>query len=719
MRNTIAILLFGVLAAVLVTHSAKANPDIPIEDFEKVDYGDWEAEGTAFGSGPAEGTLPDQMRVDGFRGKRLVNSYFGGDGATGVLTSPPFKLERPYINFLIGGGGHGLNTSVALLYEGKPVRIATGPNTEPGGRETLKWTHWEVSEFMDKEVQLQMNDQQTGTWGHINADHFVQSDQPYVSEKTRAIEVQHRYLNLPVKNDAPKKWVRLLEGDTLLREFEIELAPGEPDFWVFLDLTPFMGKTLTLWADEIEHDNKGFEAIEQAEEIRGGETMYREQYRPQFHFSSKRGWNNDPNGLVYYKGEYHLFYQHNPYGWNWGNMTWGHAVSKDLVHWEELGDALHPDGLGTIFSGSAVVDEQNTAGFQQGDEKTLVAAYTYAGDTNRWSEGQKFTQAIAFSNDRGRTWTKYEGNPVLGHIVGGNRDPKLIWHEPSKHWVMVLYLDEHRMGIFTSTDLKSWERQSELESFYECPELFQLPVDDNSDTRKWILYGASGEYFTGEFDGRTYTPDGDALPFNYGNCFYASQTFSDIPPEDGRRIQIAWGRTGHPDMPFNQMMNFPVELSLRTTDAGPRLFAWPVHEIASLHQKEHVFPVMELADTSRTLENIAGGLYDITAVFEMGSAEESGIMVCGLPITFYAKAGELRCGDKTAPLKPDSGAIHLRLLVDRLSVEIFANEGRVYMPMSHIQEETDTGLEVFAKGGTATFSSLTVHELASAWKTGE
>ncbi len=719
MRNTIAILLFGVLAAVLVTHSAKANPDIPIEDFEKVDYGDWEAEGTAFGSGPAEGTLPDQMRVDGFRGKRLVNSYFGGDGATGVLTSPPFKLERPYINFLIGGGGHGLNTSVALLYEGKPVRIATGPNTEPGGRETLKWTHWEVSEFMDKEVQLQMNDQQTGTWGHINADHFVQSDQPYVSEKTRAIEVQHRYLNLPVKNDAPKKWVRLLEGDTLLREFEIELAPGEPDFWVFLDLTPFMGKTLTLWADEIEHDNKGFEAIEQAEEIRGGETMYREQYRPQFHFSSKRGWNNDPNGLVYYQGEYHLFYQHNPYGWNWGNMTWGHAVSKDLVHWEELGDALHPDGLGTIFSGSAVVDEQNTAGFQQGDEKTLVAAYTYAGDTNRWSEGQKFTQAIAFSNDRGRTWTKYEGNPVLGHIVGGNRDPKLIWHEPSKHWVMVLYLDEHRMGIFTSTDLKSWERQSELESFYECPELFQLPVDDNSDTRKWILYGASGEYFTGEFDGRTYTPDGDALPFNYGNCFYASQTFSDIPPEDGRRIQIAWGRTGHPDMPFNQMMNFPVELTLRTTESGPRLFAWPVHEIASLHQKEHVFPVMELADTSRTLENIAGGLYDITAVFEMGSAEESGIMVCGLPITFYAKAGELRCGDKTAPLKPDSGAIHLRLLVDRLSVEIFANEGRVYMPMSHIQEETDTGLEVFAKGGTATFSSLTVHELASAWKTGE
>lgn len=275
------------------------------------------------------------------------------------------------------------------------------------------------------------------------------------------------------------------------------------------------------------------------------------------------------------------------------------------------------------------------------------------------------------------------------------------------------------MGFFTSTDLKTWERQSELESFYECPELFQLPVDGDSPTMRWILYGASGEYFTGDFDGKTYTPDGNALPFNYGNCFYASQTFSNIPPEDGRRIQIAWGRTGHPDMPFNQMMNFPVELTLRTTESGPRLFAWPVREIAVLYQKEKAFPVLELADTSRRLENITGGLYDVSAVFEMGDAEEAGVTACGLPITFNTGASELRCGDKAAPLKPADGAIHLRLLVDRLSVEIFANEGRVYMPMRYVQEETDTNLEVFAKGGTATVTNLTVHELASAWATGQ
>ncbi len=715
MRAHAVIILAGVLAAGV--YASDTGPaDVMIEDFEHRGYGDWQAEGDAFGPGPAEGTLPDQMRVEGFRGNRLVNSYFGGDGATGLLTSPPFKVERPYINFLIGGGGHGINTSVALLYEGEPVRVSTGPNTEPGGREQLKWTHWEVSEFMDKEVRIRINDQQTGTWGHINADHFVQSDQPYVSEKTRAIEVQYRYLNLPVKNDAPKKWVRLLAGDTLLREFEIELAPGEPDFWVYLDLTPFMGKTLTLWADEIEHDNAGFAATEQAEEIRGGEMMYREPYRPQFHFSSKRGWNNDPNGLVYYKGEYHLFYQHNPYGWNWGNMTWGHAVSKDLVHWKELGDALHPDALGTIFSGSAVVDEQNTAGFQQGDEKTLVAAYTYAGDTSRWSEGQKFTQAIAYSNDCGRTWTKYDGNPVLGHINGGNRDPKVIWHEPSKSWVMVLYLDDHRMGIFTSKDLKIWENQSELKCFHECPELFPLPVDGDGGKMKWVLYGAAGDYFVGAFDGKTFTPDGEAIPFNHGNCFYASQTFSNIPEEDGRRIQIAWGSAGHPDMPFNQMMNFPVELILRTTEEGPRLFAWPVREIESLYRNTSSYTKFDLPGISHSFECGGSGLLDVQVVFENSDAVEFGLNVCGITVSYHPESGELRCKDKAAALAPEGGKIQMRLLVDRLSVEIFGNGGRVYMPMRHVQENTGIGLELFAKGGTASVESLTICELASAWE---
>lgn len=719
MRNTIAILLRGAIASLLVATGAAAASDILIEDFEKADYGAWQAEGEAFGPGPAEGTLPDQMRVYGFSGKRMVNSFYGGDGATGTLTSPPFKVERPYINFQIGGGGHGIATSVALLLDGNAVRVSSGPNTEPGGREELKWTHWEVSEFMDKEVQIQITDQQTGTWGHINADHFVQSDSPCVSEKTRTIEVQRRYLNIPVKNGATKLCMRLLQEGDIVREFEVELAPADPDFWVFLELAPFQGKNLTLWADAVERNNKGFDTIQQADEIVGGENLYREKYRPQFHFSSKRGWINDPNGLVYYAGEYHLFYQHNPYGWNWGNMTWGHAVSKDLVRWTELGDAIHPDALGTIFSGSAVVDEQNTAGFQRGDEKTLVAVYTYAGDTSRWSEGVKFTQAIAYSNDRGRSWIKYDGNPVLGHINGGNRDPKVIWHEPSKQWVMVLYLDDHRMGIFTSKDLKTWENQSELKCFHECPELFQLPIDGDGSKMKWILYGAAGEYFIGEFDGKEYKPDGDAIPFNHGNCFYASQTFSNIPEEDGRRIQIAWGSAGHADMPFNQMMNFPVELSLRMTQDGPRLFAWPVREIETLYKESTDMPDMELRDASHRLDYKGNGLMDINLVFQNDSAAEFGAIVRGLTVVYDARAGELRCGDKTAPLANLGGRIELRMLVDRLSTEIFANNGQVYMPMRHLQEGNAVDLEVFAKGGEAVVTGITVNELSSAWEAGQ
>ena len=171
--------------------------------------------------------------------------------------------------------------------------------------------------------------------------------------------------------------------------------------------------------------------------------------------------------MVYYGGEYHLFFQHNPYGWKWGNMTWGHAVSKDMVHWEELGDAIHPDALGTIFSGSAVVDWHNTTGFQTGDAPPLVCIFTYAGGTNLSSQDVPFTQALAYSNDKGRTWTKYEDNPVQGHLCEGNRDPKVIWDENAKQWVIVLYTCDNTLVFFTSPDLKQWEQVSELNGFYE------------------------------------------------------------------------------------------------------------------------------------------------------------------------------------------------------------------------------------------------------------
>jgi fructan beta-fructosidase len=248
--------------------------------------------------------------------------------------------------------------------------------------------------------------------------------------RSRQIAVQHRYLHLPVKNGATMRHLRLLVDGRLVRGLDIELALGEPDFWVFTDLVPFQGQTLTIEAADDTLPAEALDAITQQDALPSADTLYREAYRPQFHFTSRRGWNNDPNGLMYYQGEYHLFYQHNPYGWKWGNMHWGHAISPDLVHWRELGDAIFPDQLGTIFSGSGVVDHENTAGWQTGDEQTLVCLYTSAGDTSVESKGQPFTQSIAYSTDRGRTFTPYAGNPVVAHIAGSNRDPKVIWHAP-------------------------------------------------------------------------------------------------------------------------------------------------------------------------------------------------------------------------------------------------------------------------------------------------
>ena len=315
--------------------------------------------------------------------------------------------------------------------------------------------------------------------------------------------------------------------------------------------------------------------------------------------------------MVYYDGEYHMFWQHNPYGWNWGNMTWGHTVSKDMVHWKELGDAIHPDHLGTIFSGSAVVDEKNTAGWQTGDEKVIVCAYTSAGGTNFWSRGEPFTQSIAYSNDRGRTWTVYENNPVLGHINGSNRDPKVIWHEPTGRWVMVLYLDGRRMGFFSSSDLKSWTKHSELKCFHECPELFELPVDGDKGNTRWILYGGSGDYLIGDFDGKEFKPEGKAIRFQHGNCFYASQTFNNMPKDDGRRIQMAWGRIATPGMPFNQCILFPVELTLQTTDEGIRMFAEPVREIENIHGSKHTWEKLTVRPGERQLSRLSGELFHI------------------------------------------------------------------------------------------------------------
>jgi fructan beta-fructosidase len=710
--------------------STTGRGEVVIADFEGADYGGWNATGDAFGKAPARGTLPGQMAVNGFHGKGLVNSFLGGDEATGTLTSPPFRIERDHLSFLIGGGGFEGETCMNLVVNDKVVRTATGPNRNPGGTERLRWHDWDVRDLAGQTATLVIVDTRTGGWGHINVDQIVQTDEPRQSKPaTREMVVERRYLHLPVRTGAPRHRVRLVDAalpsggpGSILREFEIELDEANPAFWVFVDLQKFQGRTIRIEADELDANPgaKPFATIKQADEVPGASHLYQEARRPQFHFTSRRGWLNDPNGLVWYDGEYHLFYQHNPYGWNWGNMHWGHAVSKDLIHWTELPIALYPPRFGDwAFSGSGLIDSENTAGFvANGEKPPLVVAFTSTGRG----------ECIAFSTDRGRTFREPDGNPVVKHE---GRDPKVFWHGPSSRWVMAVY-DESRprrrlIEFHTSTDLKGWTAQGIVDNFFECPDLFELPIDDNPDQRLWVIHAADGQYLVGNFDGRRFTilPGAPTKKHRlwYGN-FYAAQSYSNVP--DGRRIQIGWGQgIEFPGMPFNQQMTVPCRLTLRTVgedrDGRPevRLFAEPVKELESLRKADSrkSWSNLSLDANANPLKAISGDLFEILATIESNGDHKAPVEfnLRGTTLTYDPSAGELRCKNIKAPLAANNGQVKLRILLDRGSIEVFGNDGRVAISVGITPDAQNRSIGVRSIGGPATLKSLEVFELESAW----
>ena len=549
-----------------------------------------------------------------------------------------------------------------------------------------------------------------GLWLMPNAVPTLGASASPGSDTTDAVKelvLQSRFLNLPVKTGAAKRRMSLTVDGRIVREFEMELAEGVPDFWVFLDVSMFRGKHAVLRAASAGANSETLQAMVQSDSIQGAQDLYREKHRPQFHFSSRRGWNNDSNGLVFYRGQYHLYYQHNPYGWDWGNMHWGHAVSTDLVHWQELPIALYPQKFGDwCFSGSAVVDVNNTTGFRTGEEDVIVAAYTSTGRG----------ECLAYSNDRGLTFTDYPGNPVVTHK---GRDPKVIWYAPGRHWVMAVYDEQEKsrgIAFYTSPNLKDWQFGSRIDGFYECPEIFELAVDGDRNNKKWIVHAGDGDYVVGRFDGKTFVAESPKQKWSYGNCFYASQTFNNLPPEDGRRIQIAWGRIATPGMPFNQCMLFPCELTLRTTEDGIRMFAQPVREIERLHEQEYHWKDEVLMPDGNLLAGIRGELFHLCGEIEPGDARELRLAIRGVPIAYDVTKQELSCQGKTAPLKPVNGTIRLEVLVDRTSIEIFGNGGRIYMPIGVIPADDDKSLQFSARAGKASILSLDVYCLRSVWE---
>jgi sucrose-6-phosphate hydrolase SacC (GH32 family) len=701
----------------MTTQFVVADEGIVIADFEGSTYGSWKPTGTAFGTGPARGTSPGQMTVHGYAGKGLANSFNGGDDPIGRLTSPPVKIERTFITFLIGGCGWAGETCMNLVVDGKVVRTATGRNTEHGGIERLEPAAWDVREFLGRKAIIVIVDDREGGWGHINVDQVAQTNDrgsialasppvPAAKGVTREIIVKKRLLHFPVKNGAKKRVVTVSMDGVRVHRFEIELADADVDWWAPLDVSAWAGKRLSVVADFLPVGSRALDIVRQSDSLVDVRNLYREPLRPQLHFSAKRGWLNDPNGLVYANGEYHLFFQHNPYGCSWGNMHWGHATSRDLVHWQEHGDVLNPDDLGAMFSGSAVVDWNNTSGFGQAGKPPLVLIYTAAGNPT--------TQCIAYSTN-GRTFTKFSGNPVLEQITGGNRDPKVFWHESTQKWVMVLYVEHkkvHTVHFFTSPNLRNWTLASITkggigsDSFlYECPDFFELPIDGDTAKKKWILSAANGQYVLGTFDGTTFTPQTEKQPGVRGRGFYAAQTYSDSP--DGRRIQIGWCQAASPGMAFNQLQSLPCELTLRSTAAGVRLHRTPVKEIESLRDGPN---------QADSLASFRGELIELRAELDTSEARTIECNVRGAKIIYDARKQELIVNDLLTPAPLVHGKQRLIVYVDRTVLEVFASDGLTYVPLPFIPKAEDQSVSVKVKGGNSKITSLQVYKLKSLWQ---
>jgi fructan beta-fructosidase len=708
--------------ALLLVTAAPDRRDILVADFEGDNYSEgWVATGTAFGKGPAKGTLPGQMHVDGFLGKGLVNSFLGGDDATGTLTSPEFKLERKYINFLIGGGKHEGKTCINLLVNGKVARTATGPNDRPGGNEHLDWHTFDVAEFEGKSAKIQIVDEQKGGWGHINIDHIVQSDKKKQAEPfTQTFTIEKRYLHLPVKTGAPMRRMAFTVDGQIVREFDIELdTSAKPQFWAFAEVSAFKGKKLVV-STMLPADSR-LPDFAESDDVPDAEKVYREKHRPLFHFTSRFGWLNDPNGLVYHDKEWHLFYQHNPFGVNWGNMHWGHAVSPDLVHWKELGIGLYPKKYGDMaFSGSAVLDKGNTSGWGTKDKPPLVLAYTSTGRG----------ECVAYSNDNGRNWTEYDKNPVLKHT---GRDPKLIWYEKGKHWVMAVY-DESQgkqwIAFHTSPDLKTWTYASRIEGFFECPDLFEMSLLRMPSKKKWVLYAADGKYLIGAFDGKVFKPDfKEKKQLWYGN-FYAAQTYDNSGKSDiglgveiTRRVQIGWANgVTFPGMPFNQQMTVPVDLSMLSLPEWKgemRLGAQPVLEIAENWEKK---PALQIGpnDKPRVIKNavtLANDLdaFDMELLIDPKKSSGFTLDLRGTKLVYNAEKKTLTCKNVTAPFEADRLG-SMRVLVDRGSVEVFAELGTIAMSIAAVPDEKNRKMVITPQDGELEIYGGYIYRMKSAWE---
>ena len=497
-----------------------------------------------------------------------------------------------------------------------------------------------------------------------------------------------------------------------------------------------------------------------APEPEGDQPSFSEPHRPQIHYTPPRHWMNDPNGLVYHDGTYHLFHQYNPQANTWGHMSWYHATSPDLVHWTHRGVAIPEEGNEMIFSGSAVVDEENTAGFGDGQGPApLVAIYTshYTLEDGAAEEAQ----SLAYSLDGGATWTKYAGNPVLEHADPDFRDPNVFWYAPDETWLMAVALPtQHKIQFYASANLKEWTHRSTFGpagatgGIWECPALFRVPVE-GTDRRQWVLQvdlnpgsvagGSGSQYFVGDFDGTTFTPQGDTTApcwVDYGPDFYATIPWNCVPERDGRALWIGWMNNWAyaeriPTHPWRSAQSVPRAVALRRTDEELRLVQRPVEELQQLRGGRISLANRSLPPGTHSLadDGVEGQVLELVAEIAPGTADIVGLNVragkgerttvgydAGATSVFVDRpeAGIHDVADDvgprhTAPLGLRDGRVTLHVLVDRSSVEVFANDGARVLTHRIFPNPGSTGVSLFAEGGTAHLARLDAWPLRSIW----
>ena len=726
-------------AFILCAAIAVACGDKVIEDFEN-GLDRWTAQGEAF-----SGTTTDGG-VTGYMGKAYLKST-EDDALSGILTSTPFTISQPYINMLLGGpkGMGAASTAVRLVVDGQEVRSASSVSDTP---EAFEWVSWDVRDLAGKEASIRIEVAPARSFGnrrmargYIMVDQISQGKKrlsSYWDEYAVTLKADKKYILIPASNTGVNSRLSVLvDGENILGNTQsARPASGQIDYYSPVNVEKYAGKNVTVKLTGIKSSDAVFGAIRTSDET-GNERD--ETYRPLVHFSPGFGWTNDPNGMVYVNGEWHLALQYNPYGTSHGNMHWGLAVSKDLIHWSDKPAIIAPDELGSIFSGSAVVDHDNTAGF---GKDAVVAIYTSAG------QGQR--QSIAWSNDGGYTFTKFPSNPVLADPAQRDfRDPKV--NRIGDQWVMALACGQV-IRFYGSKDLKEWYFLSDFGTGYgshdgvwECPDLMKF---NYGGQEKWVLFvsinpggpngGSITQYFIGQFDGKRFKADNLPYPLwvDEGVDNYAGVTFADAP--DGRRVFMGWmsnwvytGST--PTNAFRNAMTLPRDLSLKSNGRHTILASVPSPEVYAARKSSRAvegtsasasYDIAEILPSNKGAWEIDFTVVpDATGAFSFRLTNSKGEEAVW---KFDLKARKLSLDRSKSGLtdfhqsfaaKPVVVNLNPRreykcqLFVDKFSTELFINDGDMVFTNCVFPTEVYNRFGIQADGCRISVKDVTVHEL--------